>query len=134
MESGLISWDKDHSLWARVDKVYVELGHPKGNINFAISGTQKSKSLALLKSISITDTISTSGVGSDLVGDFIIGDTGGIPVTYSQSSVKKRLLVRKRLNNMKWTLTSSDINASFTLLEVVIKGKILPTSDPSLWK
>ena len=134
LESGLISWDKDHSLWARVDKVYVELGHPKGNINFAISGTQKSKSLALLKSISITDTISTSGVGSDLVGDFIIGDTGGIPVTYSQSSVKKRLLVRKRLNNMKWTLTSSDINASFTLLEVVIKGKILPTSDPSLWK
>ena len=134
LESGLIYWDEDHSLWARVDKVYVELGRPKGNISFSVSGTQKSKTMSLLKGISITDTISTSGIGSDAIGDFIIGDSANTPTSFSQSSIKKRILVRKRLNNLKWTITSSDINASYTVLEVVIKGKLMPTSDPSSWK
>lgn len=134
LESGLIYWDNDHSLWARIDKVYVEFGRPKGNVQFGVSGTQKGKTLSLLKSISITDTVSNSGLGTDMFGDFEFGDTNNAPSTFSQSSVKKRLLIRKRLNNIKWSVTSSDVNAYPELLEVIIKGKILSTSDPTSWK
>jgi len=135
LESGLIYWDKDHSLWARVDKVYFELGRPKGTINLTVSGTQKNKPLQQIKTLTLTATTdTTSGIGSDAIGDFIIGDSAYSPSSYSQSSIKKRLLIRKRLSNLKWAVSSSDINAGYSLLEVVIKGKIIPTSDPTAYK
>jgi hypothetical protein len=134
LESGLITWNNDHTQWARVDKVYVEIGRPNGAINFSVSGTQKNKSLSLIKSITITNTSSSSGLGSDLLGDFLLGGSNSVPSTFSSSSTKKRVLVRKRLNNLKWAFTSNDRNASFTPLEIVIKGKILSTSDPGSWK
>jgi hypothetical protein len=134
LESGLISWDKDHTLWARLDKAYIELGRPKGNISFQITGSQKNKPLALLQSIKITDTLSNSGLGSDMFGDFLFGDSNNAPSTFATSSVKKRLRIRKRLNNAKWSVTSSDINQQYSVLEAVLKGKIIPTSDPTNWK
>ncbi|GAC1499148.1 MAG: hypothetical protein NVS1B10_01620 [Candidatus Saccharimonadales bacterium] len=134
LESGLITWNNDHTQWARVDKVYVEIGRPNGNITFSVSGTQKNKALAQIGTATITSATSSSGIGADIVGAFVVGSSNTAPLSYSQSSVKKRILVRKRLNNIKWSITSSGSGASFTLLEVIIKGKILPTSDPGSWK
>jgi len=134
LKSGLISWDKNHFEFAWVEKVYFELGRPKGNLSLTVSGTAVNKNLSSLKSISITDTTSNAGVGSDLVGNFEVGNSNNSPSTYSQASVKKVLYINKPLNNLEWNITSSDVNASFTLLEVGIVGNILPSGDPSSWR
>lgn len=134
LRSGLISWDKNHFGFAWINKVYFELGRPKGNIALTVSGTAVNKNLTSLKSISITDTVSNAGVGSDLVGNFEVGNSNNAPTTYSQASVKKVLYINKPLNNLEWNITSSDSNASFTLLEVGIEGNILPSGDPSSWR
>jgi hypothetical protein len=135
LESGLIYWDEDHSLWARIDKVYVQLARPKGTVNFIVSGTQKNKNIQQLKNIQITSSVvGNSGLGSDLMGSVAMGDSANTPSSYSQSSVTKRLLIKKRLSNLKWAITSSDINAQYNVLEIVIKGKLIPTSDPTGYK
>jgi len=134
LRSGLVSWDKNHFEFAWVEKVYFELGRPKGNISLSVSGTAVNKNIASLKSISITDTVSNAGVGSDLVGNFEVGNSNNSPSTYSQASVKKVIYVNKPLNNLEWQITSSDVNASFYLLSVGIVGNVLPSGDPSSWR
>lgn len=134
LRSGLVSWDTNHFEFAWVEKVYFELGRPKGNISLNVSGTAVNKNLTSLKSISITDTVSNAGVGSDLVGNFEVGNSNNAPTTYSQASVKKVLYINKPLNNLEWQISSSDPNAAFTLLEVGIVGNILPSGDPSTWR
>jgi hypothetical protein len=42
--------------------------------------------------------------------------------------------VNKVLNNIKLGLSSSTIDARFTLIEFVIEGVMQQTSDPTEWK
>lgn len=134
LQSGLIYWDKNHFDWAWITKVYIELGEPKGDITFSISGAGPNKDLQLIKSISFTDTISSSGLGSDLVGSIEVGQTEFAPNTFGQSSTKKVIYINKTLNYMQWQLTSSDLNQSYSLLEIGIEGNMIEQGDPSTWR
>lgn len=134
LESGLIHWEDNHMGFAYVSKVYAEISDPSGTVNFTVSGTQKGKSFRSLGSIAITDTTSDSGWGADLWGFQLYGSSGYAPSTFSQSSVKKYVRINKLLNNLKWQFTTSDTNSAYTLMQVVIKGTIIPTSDPSQFK
>ena len=134
LESGLIHWDDNHTGFAYVQKVYCEVADPNGTISFSVSGTRKGRSFASLGSIAITSSSSGSGLSTDLLSDFLLGDSNNIPITYTQASVKKYIRVNKLLNNLKWQFSSSTIDAQFTPIQVVIKGVIIPTSDPSSFK
>lgn len=134
LESGLIHWNDNHMGWAKVEKVYCEISDPQGTVTFNVSGTQKGKSFRSLGSIDITDTTSESGFGADLWGSFLWGDSAETPSTFSQSSVKKYIRVNKRLSNIKWQFSSTDIGTAYTLIQIVIKGKLIRTSDPSSYK
>lgn len=135
LESGLIHWDKDHTTWARIYKVYVELARPKGDISFTVAGIKKNEPLQTVGSIEITDTVSNAGMGADLFGDFLFGDSNENPTTFAQASVVKYVrLKNKMFRNLKWQFSSTSINARYTPLQVVIKGTILPTSDPTSYK
>jgi len=131
LESGLIHWDNNHVSWAYIKKVYCEIADPRGDISFTISGTRKGRSFSSLGSISITNEVSSSGVSTDLLSDFLLSDSNNVPETFTQSSVKKYVRINKLLNNMKWQFTSSSIDAQYTPMQIVIKGTILPTSDPA---
>jgi hypothetical protein len=132
--SGLIHWDDNHMKWAYVEKVYAEIADPVGDLNFSVSGAQKNKSFASLGSISITDSYSSNGFGADLFGDFEFGDTEVTDASFNQQSVKKYIRINKLLNNLQWQFSSTDINSQYTPMQVVIKGTILPTSDPSSYR
>lgn len=134
LESGLLHWADDHMTWARIDKVYCEIARPRGSVTFTVSGTRKGKSFTSIGAITITDTVSNAGIGADMVGDFIIGTSNEAPTTFAQASVKKRIRINKLLNNLKWQFSSTAVNAQYTPMEIVIKGTILPTSDPSNFK
>lgn len=136
LETGLIHFDKNHFMWAWVQKVYVELGRLRGNVQFNVSGTQTNKSLRFLKGRTIVadSALSSAGIGADSVGDFLVGDSNNAPNLTSSSSTKKVIYPNRTLNNLKLQLTSSDINAGFALLEFGIEGLMLPTGDPSSWR
>lgn len=132
--SGLIHWDDNHMSWAYIEKVYCEIADPIGDITFSISGTQKSKSFSSLGSISIADSASSNGFGADEFGDFMFGDTLETDASFNQQSVKKYVRINKLLNNLQWRFSSTRIDAQYTPMQVVIKGTIIPTSDPSSYK
>jgi hypothetical protein len=134
LESGLIHWDKNHMTWAYVQKAYVELANPHGSINFSVAGTQKGKNFSTIGSRRISAALGESGFGNDLFGNIQFGDSTDSTATFSQPSTKKVLNIKKYLNNIRWNLSTDDINSRFTLMQVVIEGVVLPTSDPSSWK
>lgn len=134
LESGLLHWDDDHTSWAYIKRVYIELADPRGSINFNVSGTQKGKAFRSLGSITISDSLSDNGWSTDQWGDFQWSDSNNITSSFNQASVKKYIRVNKLLNNLKWQFTSTDINSAYTVMQVVIKGTILPTSDPSEYR
>ena len=134
LQSGLIPWSENHFSWAWIGKVYVELSNPRGNIKFSVSGTGSNKTLTTLKGITITNTVSSAGVGADLVGSFEVGTSNLAPSTFSQSSVKKVIYINKALNNMQFQITSNDVNSAYTLLEVGVIGNFITAGDPSNWR
>lgn len=134
LQSGLIHWDKNHVGWALIDKVYCEIADPVGNISFNVSGTQKGKSFSSLGSITIADNASSNGWSADEWSDFLWGDSDVTDASFNQTSVKKYLRVNKTLNNLRWQFRSTDINSRYTPMQIVIKGTILPTSDPSNYR
>lgn len=134
LESGLIHWDDNHMTWAYIRKAYVELADPQGTINFQISGLRRGRDFATIGQRSIQASYGLGGFGADLFGNFELGDTGDAGVTYNQPSVKKVLNIKKVLNNLKWTLSTNTIDARYALIQVVIEGVLLPTTDPSDWK
>lgn len=132
--SGLIHWNQDHTDWAYIQKCYVELAEPTGTITFSIAGTQKSKSFRTVGTRTITDASSSSGYDSDLWDNQEFDVSTQAPNTFSQSSVIKVLRINKLLNSLQWELTTSNVNDSYRLIQVVIKGVLIPTSDPSAYK
>lgn len=132
--SGLIHWDDSHMGFAYIEKVYVEIAEPTGDISFTVSGAQKGKSFSSLGSISITDSSSSNGFGADEFGDFMFGDSLVTDASFNQQSVKKYVRVNKLLNNIQWQFTSSKIDTQYTVMQVVISGTKIPTSDPNSYK
>lgn len=134
LESGLIHGDKNHMSWMYIRKAYVELADPAGQINFSISGTRRGRDFATIGSRTIQAAYGESGFGADLLGDVLLGDSNSATATYSQPSTKKVLSIKKTLNNVRWSLGHNTIDAKMSLIQIVIEGVILPTTDPSDWK
>lgn len=134
LQSGLVHWEKSHIGWAYVEKVYCEIADPVGSINFTISGTQKGKSFSSLKSVTISDTASSNGMSADLWDDFLWGGSNVTDASFNQTSVKKYVRINKLLTNLRWQFTTNSLNSRYTPMQVVIKGTILPTSDPSSYR
>ena len=134
LQSGLVPWNENHFSWAWIGKFYGEFSNPKGNIRLTVSGTGANKTLTTLKTIAISNTVTSSGIGSDLVGSFLVGQSNNAPKTFSQASSKKVLYINKALNNLQWQITSSDINASYALMELGIIGNLIQSGDPSSWR
>lgn len=134
LQSGLIPWNENHFSWAWIGKFYGEFSNPRGNIKLTVSGTGPNKTLTTLKTITISNTVTSSGVGSDLVGAFEVGTSNNAPKTFSQASSKKVLYINKALNNIQWQITSSDVNAAYALMELGIVGNLIESGDPSSWR
>lgn len=134
LDSGLIHWDKNHMTWAYIKKVYVELADPQGAINLTVSGTRRNRDFAAVGQRTISTGAGVSGFGADLFGDIEFGDSGYAGVTFSQPSIKKVLNIKKTLNNLRLTLSTDTIDARYALMEFVVEGMLLPTTDPSNWK
>lgn len=132
--SGLIPVNTDRNAFAKVRYAYVELNNPVGNINFSVLGTEKRRGFNQLRSITISDTVSSAGYSTQQFSNFQFSDTSLTPTVYSQSSVKKRIRINRLLNNIQFKITTSSRGDSYTLLALQAKGYLVPTRDPSSWR
>lgn len=132
--SGRYPLDKLWKEFARVDKVFVKLGTPRGVINFEVSGSQKRDGFRGVQSATITPQYSLSGLGYDPLGSVQLGDTDGAVSLYSDSADIRYVTIRKKLRDVQFRLTTSTIDSDYTLLGIILEGRPLRTNPPRTWK
>lgn len=118
----------------KLKKVYVKLGGPRGAINFEVLGSSKSGGFSSIGSATITPQYSFTGMGYDLMGDVLMGDTGGTPTTYSDSSDPRYIKINKKLRDIQLRLTTNSLDADYTLQSFIFEGNSLRVNPPSSWK
>lgn len=126
----------------------VELGRPKGVINFSVLGIGKDNSFATIATKTITNFGAGTGVGSDAPGSLMPTSTnssvsGGAgswalyltsaPSTFTQSTTKKAIRIRKKVYSIQWQISSSIADTQFTILSLQAKGNLVPRRLPSSW-
>jgi hypothetical protein len=132
--SGRMPTSKLWKDFVKISKVYIKLGSPKGAIDFSVSGTAKNATFRTLKSATITPISANTGLGWDLLGNVELGDTSGVPETFSDSSDARFLNIRKKLRDIQLTVSSSSYDSSYTMQGFVVEGNIIKSTPPSGWK
>lgn len=135
IQTGLIHVTPDHVQFARVRYVYYEFGSPSGDITIVFSGTTKNEPLSQLTSYTISegDTANNVGFSSFAFSATPFSYPNSAPVVTTQLSVKKRVRINKFLNNWEAEVYSNSVSAQWTLNQIIVKGQLVPTSDPSSW-
>ena len=124
-------------LWkdfSKISKVYVKFGNPRGTIGVEISGSEKNKPFSSLGSATISSQSSYTGIGYDLMGDIEMGDSDGVPTTYSDSSDPHYINIRKKLRDIQFRITSNSYDADYTLQGFIVEGNFIKSKPPSGWK
>lgn len=132
--SGRITLNRFWKDFLKLKKVYIKLGNPRGAINFEISGASKNKGFSSVGSATISPASSMTGMGYDLMGDVLMGDTEGIPSTFSDSADPRYIKVNQKLRDIQFRLTTQTIDSDYTLQSFILEGNELKVPPPSSWK
>lgn len=126
----------------------LELGNPKGVVNFQVLGIGKNNSFSTIATATITNFGSNTGIGTDLFGEAHFSETqasasGGAgswalylldaPSTFTQSTVKKAIRKRAKLYNIQFKVSSTTADTDFTVLSIQAKGTVVRRRLPSSW-
>lgn len=146
--SPLLPVAKDKTNIMSLKEAIVELGNPKGSINFSILGIGKNDSFGTLATKTISNFGSNTGIGSDLAGDFFATSTndnssGGAgswavyytdtPSTFTQSTAKKAIKKRKKIYSIQFKVASTTADTSFTINALQARGRLIRSRIPSVW-
>ena len=125
----------DHIQFARVRYIYYEFGSPNGQIQLVFAGTTKNAPLTQLASYTITtgDTASNVGFSSYAFSTEPFSYATPAPQATTQLSVKERIRINQFLNNYEVEVYSGAVSTYWTLNQIIVKGQLIPTSDPSSW-
>jgi len=132
--SGRISVDKLWNKFARIKRVFIKLGRPRGSINFEVAGTERTKPFTAVATKTITPAYSLSGHGYDLMGTFLEGTSDVTPSLYSDSADIRYVSIRKKIRDFQLRVTSNSTNSKYTILGFIVEGFATATRPPRAWK
>jgi len=132
--SGRIPLSKLWKDFMRVNQVFLKLGSARGSIGFEVSGTQKNVPFKSLGGADITITTANTGLGWDPLGSVQLGDTEGVPKTFSDSSSPYYIKIRKKLRDIQFKVTSNSFDADYVLQGIIAEGRYIKVNPPSSWK
>lgn len=124
---------KDWTEYGYIERAYVRTRDTVGNIVFSITGTSISGESPTLGTASITNGVSDTGMGWDLVGAVRMGDTSGVPTLFAQESLIRYLPIDSLLRDIQWIVTGSGLNDRAVLTGVMATGRIVETDDDEEW-
>lgn len=132
--SGRLPVSKLWKDFLKIDKVFIRLGSPRGTINFEVSGSQKNAPFRSIASKQINPQYSLTGMGYDLMGDVLMGDTSGTPTLFADSSDLRYVKIKKKIRDIQLRITSNSFATDYTLLGFIIEGTPVRGNPPSSWK
>jgi hypothetical protein len=146
--SPLLPVSTDKTDMYNLKEAVVELGRPKGTINFQLLGISKDNSFTSLATTTITSFGSNTGVGSDLAGAFHATATqsnssGGAdswaiyfvdtPSTYAQTITKKAIKKKAKIYAIQFKVYSTNADTSYSILSLQARGTLTKRRLPSSW-
>ena len=146
--SPLIPVSKNKTDILNLKEAVVELGRPRGAVNFQLLGIGKDNNFTTLATTTITNFGSDTGVGSDLANDFYATSTNdnakqvatvwtiyftATPTTYAQSATKAAIKKRAKIYALQFKVYSTTADTSYSILSLQAKGRLLPRRLPSAW-
>ena len=147
--SPLIPVSKDTTDVLSHEESILELGSPRGSIDFSLLGIKKDDSVSTLASRTITNFGASTGIGSDQYGDFYATSTndnasGGedewavyftsTPKTYTLSTTKATINKRAKIYALQFKVSSNTADTDFTILKLQAKGTLISRRSPSSWR
>ena len=146
--SPLIPVSEDKTDVFSLQEAVVELGRPKGSVNFQVLGVGKDGAFSTVASTTITSFGSNTGVGTDLAGECCASETqasvkGGdgawaiylldSPSTFAQSTTRKGIRKKARLYSIQFKVSSTTADTSYSILSIQARGTVISRRMPSNW-
>jgi len=146
--SPLLSVSGDKTDVFSLREAIVELGRPRGTINFQLLGIGKDNSFVSLGATTITNFGSNTGVGTDFAGELMAGETnssvsGGAdnwviylldaPSTYAQSTIRRGIKKKARVYALQFKVYSTSADTNYSLLSLQARGSVIKRRMPSSW-
>lgn len=114
-------WDK----FAKVMRPFIRVRNASGSINVSINGTGQSNSLSTAATTTISPANATAGLGWDLFGDVLFGDTEGTVTLYATESLIKYMDLNPAnnlLRDVEWTISGDSIADRCVITGLKITG------------
>lgn len=125
---------RDFTKFAKVKKTWVRLRGARGNIRYQVLGTGKKTAFSQLLSTAISPGTGTSGIGNDIIGEFIIGTTSGTPSTFQDEALIKERKMNKLIRDIQFSIESDTLDSVWGLTGLQAEIKPVKTSSPPTWR
>jgi hypothetical protein len=132
--TGLTNTTKSRFDWLWTETAYIELSNPQDSINVELIGIERNKGFSSQKTATITSVYTNTGWDT-YAWDTIPWDyTAVVPVTYSESSIKRYFTVQRELNAYQFHIYTDSVAASYVLRTLQIDGTPTDTQMPRTWR
>lgn len=133
--TGLISIDRDQSVFARMSEALLSLGRPKGTIQFEVLGNVLKKGFLPIGSrVVAMNTVTANEFWTGDLGEITLMDEEEAPISYAQASETKTVKIKGSVNKIQFYIYSNTAGTEYTVLTIQAKGVIDSVSTPSNWK
>jgi len=135
IQTGLIHVSPDHLQFANIQYAYWEMGSAEGQIQLAFSGTTKNTPLSNLATYSYIagSSANNTGFSSFAFSTEPFSYASVAPTQVTQLADKKRIRITKLVNNWEAEVHTNTVASYLTLNQMVVKGFMIPTQDPTGW-
>lgn len=124
---------KDWTGYGYIERAYVRARDAVGTITFSITGTSVGGQSPTVATSSITNGVSDTGMGWDLMGSVLMGDSSGYPTLFAQESLIRYLPVDSLLRDIQWTVSGDALQDRAVLTGVMATGRIIETDNDEEW-
>lgn len=122
---------KDWSKFAKLKIAKFRFEEPKGAISISILGTGREGSFSSVSTATLTTSQANTGMGFDLMGTILLGDTEGLPMTFSSKNTQRNIKLRNKVRDVQVQITTSAMENGYKLHSFMIEGNMLSLKDPS---
>lgn len=123
------AWDE----FARIRKALVRLRSVSGSVNVEVRGSGKTQAFTAVASATIEIGISQTGMGWDIMAEFLMGDTNGAPSVFSEDTIIRHLFMNGLLRDVQISISGDELQDRATILGIIIEGFQSGVQGPLSW-
>ena len=135
LKTGLYPVTKNRFEFQFTEEAEIEFANPQGEINVTLVGIDRASGFGTIKSVPVTPvaTSTLTGWDSQFFDVEHWDDVGDLDVA-SESSIKRYFPVQKELNGVQWVITTSKLDARYTLRTLQTWGTVTQAGKPPAWR